>query len=48
MPKILNGNSIKTEEKPLNIVKMYDKNNVFLGIGEINENYELLPRKILI
>ena len=48
VPKILNGNSIKTEEKPLNIVKMYDKNNVFLGIGEINENYELLPRKILI
>jgi len=48
VPKILNGNSIKTKEKSLNIVKMYDKNNLFLGIGEINENYELSPRKILI
>ncbi len=48
VPKIINGKSIKTKEKPLNIVKIYDKDNGFLGIGEINNNYELLPRKILI
>ena len=46
--KILNGSKIKTNKRPSKTVKIYDSNGRFIGVGEINENSELLPKKILL
>jgi len=46
--KILNGNKIKTNKNPTKNVKIYNSYDMFIGIGEISENFELLPRKILL
>lgn len=46
--KILNGNKIKTNKNPTKTVKIYNSYDMFIGIGEISENFELLPRKILL
>jgi len=46
--KVLKGNKVIINEKPLEIVKIYDENKKFIGIGKINDNNELLPKKILI
>ena len=46
--KVLKGNKVIIDEKPCEIVKIYDSNKKFLGIGKINDNNELLPKKILI
>ena len=46
--QILKGNKVKLEIKPCELVKIYDKNKQFLGIGKINDKLELLPKKILV
>ena len=46
--KILNGSKIKTNKRPSKTVKIYDSCGRFIGVGEINENSELLPKKILL
>ena len=46
--KILNGNKVQINQSANDFVKIYDKNNNFLGIGMINENFELIPKKILV
>ena len=46
--KILNGNKIKINKNPTKTVKIYNSYDMFIGIGEISENFELLPRKILL
>lgn len=46
--KILNGSKIKTNKRPSKTVKVYDSYGRFIGVGEINENSELLPKKILL
>ncbi|MAW34492.1 MAG: tRNA pseudouridine(55) synthase TruB [Gammaproteobacteria bacterium] len=46
--KILNGSKIKTNKRPSKTVKIYDYHGRFIGVGEINENSELLPKKILL
>ena len=45
---ILNGNKVKTDDKPCSNVKIYDQSKQFIGIGVINEQLELLPKKILV
>ena len=46
--KILNGNKVLIAENSRNFVKIYDKSSRFLGVGTINKNSELIPKKILI
>ena len=46
--KILHGNKVKINKKACKVVKIYNPNNIFMGIGEINKNLELLPKKILV
>ena len=46
--KILNGNKVLIDENSRNFVKIYDKSSRFLGVGTINKNSELIPKKILI
>lgn len=46
--KIINGNKVKINKNASKIVKMYNTCNMFIGIGEINDNFELLPKKILL
>ena len=46
--KIINGNKVKINKNASKIVKMYNTCNIFIGIGEINDNFELLPKKILL
>ena len=46
--KIINGNKVKINKNASKIVKMYNNCNMFIGIGEINDNFELLPKKILL
>ena len=46
--KILNGNKVLIAENSRSFVKIYDKSSRFLGVGTINENSELIPKKILI
>ena len=45
---IVNGNKVKIDEKPCLNVKIYDQSKQFIGIGTINEQLELLPKKILV
>ena len=46
--KVLNGNKVIIDEKAIEIVRIYDENKRFIGIGKVNDNNELLPKKILI
>ena len=46
--KILNGNKVLIDENSRSFVKIYDKSSRFLGVGTINKNSELIPKKILI
>ena len=46
--KILNGNKVLIAENSRSFVKIYDKSSRFLGVGTINKNSELIPKKILI
>ena len=46
--KILNGNKVLIDENSRSFVKIYDKSSQFLGVGTINKNSELIPKKILI
>ena len=46
--KILNGNKVLIDENSRSFVKIYDKSSRFLGVGKINKNSELIPKKILI
>jgi tRNA pseudouridine55 synthase len=46
--KVLNGNKVKINENTCEKIKIYDSNNVFIGMGEVNNNSELLPKKILV
>ena len=46
--QVLKGNKVKIQNKPCELVRIYDKEKNFLGIGKINEEYELLPKKILV
>ena len=48
LKKILNGDKIKINKKASKVVKIYDSYNMFIGVGEINVNGELLPKKILV
>tara|TARA_B100000700_G_scaffold47420_1_gene49928 strand:- start:159 stop:1043 length:885 start_codon:yes stop_codon:yes gene_type:complete len=45
---ILNGNKVKIDDKPCSNVKIYDQSKQFIGIGIINDQLELLPKKILV
>lgn len=44
--KILNGNKLDVRHSPCEIIKIYDEDDNFLGIGSIR-NLELFPKKIL-
>jgi tRNA pseudouridine55 synthase len=46
--RVLNGNKIKINQNTCEKIKIYDSNNVFIGMGEVNNNSELLPKKILV
>ena len=46
--KILNGNKVLIAENSRSFVKIYDKSSRFLGVGTINKNSELIPKKILV
>ena len=46
--KIQNGNKLKVNHQPCEIIKIYDADKSFLGIGKISDNFELLPKKILV
>jgi len=46
--KILNGNKVLIDAKPCKILKFYDLTDNFLGVGEVNDNSELIPKKILV
>lgn len=46
--QLLNGNKVKIQNKPCELVRIYDEEKNFLGIGKINEEYELVPKKILV
>ena len=46
--KILNGDKIKINKNVSKVVKIYDSYNMLIGVGEINVNGELLPKKILV
>ena len=46
--QILKGNKVKIKSEPCEIIRIYDKDKNFLGIGKINEELELLPKKILV
>ena len=46
--KVLNGNKLDVDHKPCEIIKIYDEDMKFLGIGNINRNSELFPKKILV
>ena len=45
---MLKGNKVKIQNKPCELVRIYDEEKNFLGIGKINEESELLPKKILV
>ena len=46
--QVLKGNKVKIQSKPCELVRIYDEEKNFLGIGKINEESELLPKKILV
>ena len=46
--QVLKGNKVKIQSKPCELVRIYDEEKNFLGIGKINEQSELLPKKILV
>ena len=46
--QILKGNKVKIKSEPCELIRIYDKDKNFLGIGKINEELELLPKKILV
>jgi len=46
--KILNGDKLDVNHKPCETIKIYDENKKFLGIGNINRNSVLFPKKILV
>jgi len=46
--KILNGNKVLIDSKPCEMLKIYDLKDNFLGVGEVNNNSELIPKKILV
>ena len=46
--KILNGNKVLIDSKPCEMIKIYDLKDNFLGVGEVNNNSELIPKKILV
>jgi len=46
--KILNGNKVLIDAKPCEMLKIYDLTDNFLGVGEVNNNSELIPKKILV
>jgi tRNA pseudouridine55 synthase len=46
--KILNGNKVLIDAKPCKMLKFYDLTDNFLGVGEVNDNSELIPKKILV
>ena len=46
--KILNGNKVVIDVKPCKMMKIYDLKDNFLGVGEVNDNSELIPKKILV
>ena len=46
--QILQGNKVKIDSNPSELVRIYDEDKKFIGIGEINEELELLPKKILV
>ncbi|MBT7543124.1 MAG: tRNA pseudouridine(55) synthase TruB [Gammaproteobacteria bacterium] len=46
--EIVNGNKVKINENPCEIVRIYDLDKKFIGIGKINDNFELLPNKIFV
>ena len=46
--KILNGNKVLIDAKPCKMLKIYDLTDNFLGVGEVNNNSELIPKKILV
>jgi tRNA pseudouridine55 synthase len=46
--KVQNGNKLKVNHQPCEIIKIYDADKSFLGIGKISDNFELLPKKILV
>jgi tRNA pseudouridine55 synthase len=46
--QVLKGNKVKIQNKPCELVRIYDEEKNFLGIGKINEESELLPKKILV
>ena len=43
--QILKGNKVKIKSEPCELIRIYDKDKNFLGIGKINEELELLPKK---
>jgi tRNA pseudouridine55 synthase len=45
---VLKGNKVKIKSKSSELVRIYDEDKNFLGIGKINEDSELLPKKILV
>tara|TARA_B110000014_G_C20029469_1_gene534557 strand:- start:106 stop:990 length:885 start_codon:yes stop_codon:yes gene_type:complete len=46
--KIINGDKVKINENACEIVRIYDLDKKFIGIGKINDNFELSPNKIFV
>ena len=46
--KIINGDKVKIDDNACAIVRIYDLDKKFIGIGKINDNFELSPNKIFV
>ena len=46
--KIINGDKVKINDNACAIVRIYDLDKNFIGIGKINDNFELSPNKIFV